>query len=102
MRNIARHEHALEVSLAGISRALLHCARAFGESLPDEGTVAVNFDDSIVTDTAAEKKLDMAEVGVTLCPWEYRMKWMGEDEATARSRVAELQTFGVAPSEVSA
>ena len=91
MRNIARHEHALEVSLAGISRAFLHCARAFGEGLPDEGSVSVNFDDSIVTDTAAEKKLDMAEVGVTLCPWEYRMKWMGEDEATARARVVAAQ-----------
>ena len=69
MRNIARHEHAFEVSLAGISHALLHCARSFGESLPDEGTVTVNFDDSIVTDTASEKRLAMAEVGVTMHPW---------------------------------
>ena len=29
----------------------------------------------------------MAEVGVTMNAWEYRVKWMGEDEATARARV---------------
>jgi len=34
MRNIARHEHALEVSLAGISHAVLHCARTFDETIP--------------------------------------------------------------------
>lgn len=43
------------------------------------------YDDSIITDTAAEKAQDMAEVGVTLNAWEYRMKWYGEDEPTARS-----------------
>ena len=90
MRNIARHEHALEVSLASISHAVLHCARTFGESLPDEGNVTVNFDDSIVTDTAAEKRLAMAEVGVTMHPWEYRALFYGEDEATAKARAEGL------------
>lgn len=86
MRNIARHEHSLETSLAGISKALLHCARSFGESLPDEGAIRCTFDDSIITDTSAEKRQDMAEVGVTMHPHEYRMKWYGEDEKTARER----------------
>ena len=90
MRNIARHEHALEVSLAGISHAVLHLARGFGESLPHEGEISVSFDDSIVTDTAAEKHLDMAEVGVTMHPWEYRAKWYSEDEATAKARAEGL------------
>ena len=40
-----------------------------------------------MTDTAAEEALDMAEVGVTMNAWEYRVKWMGEDEATARACV---------------
>lgn len=90
MRNVARHEHALEVSLAGISRAVLHCTRTFGEALPDEGNVAVSFDDSIITDTAAEKRLAMEEVGVTLHPYEYRMRFYGEDETTARKRAEGL------------
>lgn len=90
MRTIAKHEHALEVSIAGISHALLHCARSFGAGLPDEGSVHVTFDDSIATDVAAEKQLSMAEVGVTMHPYEYRMRYYGEDEATARKRAEGL------------
>ncbi|MBQ9001469.1 MAG: hypothetical protein IJ087_06415 [Eggerthellaceae bacterium] len=100
MRNIARHEHSLEVSLAGISRALLHCARTFGEALPDEGSIAVNFDDSIVTDTAAEKRLAMAEVGVTMHPWEYRARFYGEAEDVAKERARGLGAGAVASSTV--
>jgi hypothetical protein len=37
----------------------------------------VQYDDSIVQDTAAEKEQDMAEVGVTMNAWEYRAKWYG-------------------------
>jgi len=32
----------------------------------------------------------MAEVGVTMGSWEYRMKWYGEDEGVARARAAEV------------
>lgn len=86
MRNIRKHEHALEGALTGIVRAVLECSRNLGERIPDEGKLTVRFDDSIITDTAAEKAQDMAEIGVTMQPWEYRMKWYGEDEATARKR----------------
>lgn len=86
MRNIRRHEHALEGSLSGICRSALECARNLGERIPAEGDVHVTFDDSIITDTAAEKAQDMAEIGVTMQPWEYRAKWYGEDEATAKKR----------------
>ena len=46
----------------------------------------MTFDDSIVTDTTAEKRQDMGEVAAGLLePWEYRAKWRGEDEPTART-----------------
>lgn len=48
------------------SRALLACARVLGEGLPDEGDVGVLFDDSIVQDTAVEKRQDMDEVAAGL------------------------------------
>lgn len=87
MRNIRRHEHALEGAIAGICHALLAVERALGVELPDEGEVRVGFDDSIITDTSAEKKQDMDEVAAGLMePWEYRAKWYGEDETTARRR----------------
>ena len=71
MRNIRRHENVLQESLANISRSLLACERELGIALPDEGIVTVTFDDSIIQDTAAEKAQDMAEIGITLHPWEY-------------------------------
>lgn len=94
MRNIRRHENSLEGSIVSIARAVMHVSRNFGESIPDEGITSVQFDDSIIQDTAAEKAQDMAEVGITLNPWEYRMRWLGEDEATARARAAEIGTSG--------
>ena len=73
MRNKRRHENGLEASLAGISQAVMRCARMLDEQVPDEGEIRMAFDDSIVTDTAAEKAQDMVEVGVTMAAWEYRV-----------------------------
>ena len=85
MRNIRRHERALEGAIAGICRALLAAERRLGVELPDEGLVRVTFDDSIITDTTAEKRQDMDEVAAGLMePWEYRAKWYGEGEVAAR------------------
>ena len=85
MRNIRRHEHALEGAIAGICRALLAAERRLGVELPGEGLVRVTFDDSIITDTTAEKRQDMDEVAAGLLePWEYRAKWYGEDEVSAK------------------
>lgn len=86
MRNIRRHENALQEPIIAITRAVMAVSRGFGESIPDEGAVSVMYDDSIIQDVAAEKAQDMAEVGVTMAAWEYRAKWYGEDEKTARSR----------------
>ena len=87
MRNIRRHEHALESAITGICRAVVAASLSLGtEELPEEGEVRVAFDDSIITDTGAEKQQDMAEVAAGLMEaWEYRTKWYSEDEATACS-----------------
>lgn len=88
MRNIRKHENLLRKSLQQITRAVLQCARQeLNVKLPNEGNITVRFDDSIITDTAAEKAQDMAEVGVTMNAWEYRMKWYNEDEETAKMNV---------------
>ena len=89
MRNIRKHENALQGPICDVSRALLACARNMGESIPDEGDVTVVYDDSIIQDTEAEKTRDMKEIAAGLqMPWEYRVRWYGEDEATARRNVA--------------
>ncbi len=90
MRNIRRHENGLEGAIVSIARAVMFASRSLGESIPDEGEVRVQFDDSIIQDTAAEKEQDMREVGVTMGAWEYRMRWYGEEESVARARAAEV------------
>lgn len=90
MRNVRKHENGLERSIAQLCHGLLGCARLLGEKLPPEGAVRVLFDDSIISDTAAEKAQDLSELGRTLNPWEYRAKWYGEDEDTAKRLAAEL------------
>ena len=90
MRNIRRHENALRSPISDIARAVMCVSRGFGESIPDEGVMRVTFDDSIIQDVAAEKAQDMAEVGVTMNAWEYRTKWYGEDEKTAKARARGL------------
>ena len=48
------------------------------------------FNDSILTDEEAERKQDMADVAAGFMHhWEYRMKWYGEDEETAKNNVPE-------------
>lgn len=82
MRNVRKNENALEGALACVARALLACARHMGEALPDEGGVGVIYDDSIVQDTASEKRQDMDEVAAGLMrPEEYRRKWYGDGAA---------------------
>ena len=95
MRNIRRHENALEGAITGIARAVMGVSRSFGESIPNEGCMRVQYDDSIVQDTAAEKEQDMREVGVTMAAWEYRVKWYSEEESVARARASEIGTGAV-------
>lgn len=50
--------------------------------------VSFVWDDSIVVDTEAERTTDRADVSMGVMQlWEYRMKWYGEDEATAKRMV---------------
>lgn len=78
-RNLKKHELALEAALCGLVDAiadLLHL-----------GTVkaAISFDDSVISDTESDKMIFLQEIrdGVRQ-KWEYRMRFFGEDEATAK------------------
>lgn len=48
------------------------------------------FNDSILTDEEAERQQDLNDMAAgILAPWEYRMKWYNEDEATAKANLPE-------------
>lgn len=51
------------------------------------------FNDSILVDDETQRKLDREEVAMgAMSMVEYRMKWYGEDEETARSKIQEQQS----------
>lgn len=51
------------------------------------------WDDSIVVDAESERARDLNEVRLGIMPkWEYRVKWYGEDEETARNALADNST----------
>lgn len=53
-------------------------------------TVTCNFSDSILTSEEAERKQDKEDVAIgAMQLYEYRMKWYGEDEETAKKKIAE-------------
>lgn len=88
MRNIRRHENSIAVGLSAVLSALLHCAREHMNASiePDFGDVEIRFDDSIITDTQAEKNMMLAEIAAGVVPkWMYlkEFKGMSEEEAKA-------------------
>ena len=80
----------LEQSITGIARALLWVARGFGVELPDEGSIRVDYDDSIITDKYQEKRQDLSEVGVTMTVAEFRQKWYSESEEVAKEKAKDV------------
>ncbi len=49
--------------------------------------VTVKYDDSIIVDSDRERETDRQDVRDDLMqPYEYRMKWYGEDEKTAKEK----------------
>lgn len=83
-QGLKKHELILEKALKDMVHSI---ANMIGESIKE---VAVNFDDSIIEDSEASRNKDLQEVrdGI-MTKWEYRMKWYGEDEDTAKKRAAE-------------
>lgn len=61
---------------------------AFYNELTKSYEFECDFSDSILSDEEAERKQDEADIASgVLNAWEYRMKWMNEDEATAKANV---------------
>lgn len=85
-RNLRKHELNLNDTLVGLVNAIADML-GLGEQ-----QVTVTFDDSIIEDTERQRETDRQEVRENLmATWEYRIKWYGEDETTAKARAQELE-----------
>ena len=67
---------------------------AFYNSMLNSGyEFACNFSDSILTDEKTDRQLMMEEIAAGIrAPWEYRVRFMGEDEETAKKNLPEQNT----------
>lgn len=85
-------QKSLQSALDDLAYAM-YCIATLYELAPDgKYTTTYVWDDSIIVDAEAERIRDQQEVSQGLMlPYEYRMKWYGEDEATAKKKLGELE-----------
>lgn len=81
-RNLKKHELSLEVALCGLVDSIadmLHLGSV---------KATISFDDSVISDTESDKMTFLQEIrdGVRQ-KWEYRVRFFGEDEETAKAMV---------------
>lgn len=85
-------QKALQTALEELAEAVNQLATLY-ELVPEgEYELSFKWDDSIVTDANTEREVDRQDVrDGFMQKWEYRAKWYGEDETTAKKMVAEME-----------
>lgn len=98
MRNIRNHENALGKELGRLLTSLCECARIHCGARIAEGfePVSVVWDDSIITDTQAEKTQMLAEIAAGVVPkWMYLVRFYGKSEEEAQLIMPEQTVLDV-------
>lgn len=84
---------SLETSLKNLIISIDEMIEANGIFSTGDINVAFTWDDSIVIDADKEKQQDIQDINTgVLNKYEYRMKWYGEDEKTAKAKIAEMNS----------
>lgn len=92
-RTIKKHEIILEDVMIELCRIILRLGNTYmGAGLNEDVEISVDFDDSIIEDKQADFSRDMQLLNAGIMnDWEFRMKWMNEDEATAKAALPKMQ-----------
>lgn len=94
-RTIKKHEIILEDVLLDLCKIILHCGNVYmNAGLNEEVEVSVDFDDSIIEDEETDFNRDarMLQMGI-LNAWEFRAKWLNEDEETAKAALPQMESL---------
>lgn len=94
-RTIKKHEIILEGVLIELCRVLLRMGNAYmNAGLNEDVEITVDFDDSIIEDKESEFNRDarMVQMGI-MQPYEFRMRYMNEDEATAKAALPKMESL---------
>lgn len=92
-RTIKKHEIILSSVIEELCRILLRLGNAaMNAGLNENVKVSIDFDDSIIVDTESQRAQDRQDVNMgVMSVLEYRMKWYGEDEDTAKAALPKMQ-----------
>lgn len=88
-QSAAKHGIVIEKALLGIVRAILWAGKnILGQPIDPDTPVVVEFSDGYIVSDEEKKADDRQDIlNGTLQRYEYRMKWRGEDEKTAKAMV---------------
>lgn len=90
-RSVRKHEAVLKMAIEGLYKAL-----ADMNGLTTDFDINIDFDDSIIDDSAAERERDRVDVNDGLMTKvEYRMKWFGETAEQAEAALSGIQDSDV-------
>nr|DAU82173.1 MAG TPA: portal protein [Caudoviricetes sp.] len=92
-RTIKKMEIVLEQALVELCRILLRLGNTAMNAGLNEGVeISIDFDDSIIEDKQSEFSRDMQMLSAGIMnDWEFRAKYMNEDEATAKAALPKMQ-----------
>lgn len=98
-RTIKKHEIILESVLVELCRTLLRMGNQYmGASLNEEVEISIDFDDSIIEDKETDFNHDLRLLNAGIMnDWEFRAKWMNEDEATAKKSLPRMEDMTTEP-----
>lgn len=92
-RTIKKHEIILEDVLKELCRITLRLGNTYMfAGLNEDVEISIDFDDSIIEDKDTDFNRDarMLQMGI-MNDWEFRAKWMNEDEKTAREALPKME-----------
>ena len=88
-QNASKHGIPIESALQGIARAILWAGKnVLGQPVDPETPITVEFSDGYIVSDEEKKAADLLDVQQGIMQkYEYRVRWYGEDEETAKKAV---------------
>lgn len=92
-RTIKKHEIVLEQVLTELCRIILRLGNSVMRmGLNEDVEISIDFDDSIIEDKQTDFARDMQMLNSGIMnAWEFRARWMNEDEATAKAALPKME-----------
>ncbi|MDD4390599.1 MAG: hypothetical protein PHW03_07335 [Eubacteriales bacterium] len=89
IQNASKHYIVIERALKQLVKAILWAGKEIiGQPINPDAKITINFEDSYIIDKESERLRDLQEIRDGLMQkWEYRVKWYGEDEETAKKMI---------------